>query len=325
MKTPLFHVLGIGNALVDILAEVDDAFLAANGQAKGRMQLVDSAQITALYDKVGPAIEMSGGSGANTAVGVVALGGKAAYIGKVAADQLGAVFRHDSQSIGVHFHSTDHKGDLTTGCCLVLVTPDGERTMNTYLGASQVLSVEDIDPQLIADSAVTYLEGYLFDPPAAKQAFYKAAELAHAAGREVAMTLSDVFCVERYLADFRDLLGKHVDIVFANQAEAEALFETKDLNAIIRGFRQHCKLAVVTRSAEDTLIISADTEIYVPVVPIQKLVDATGAGDLYAAGFLYGYTSGMSLQDAAKQGAMAAAAIIQQRGARLPKGLKLAA
>lgn len=325
MKAFSFNVCGIGNALVDILAEVDDAFLAQHNQAKGRMQLVDQPQMKALYQHVGPAVEMSGGSGANTMSGVVAMGGKAAYIGKVAEDQLGDVFRHDSQTVGVHFNSAPHVGELSTGCCLVLVTPDGERTMNTYLGASQALGLDDIDAPLIADSAVTYLEGYLFDPPAAKQGFYQAAELAHAAGREVAMTLSDVFCVERYRADFLDLLGKHIDIVFANIHEAEALFQTKDLAQIMAGFRQHSQLTIVTRGAEDTLVITPQNTIHAPINPVEKVVDATGAGDLYAAGFLYGYTQGMPLETCAKHGATAAAAIIQQVGARLPKNLKLAA
>lgn len=309
-------VLGIGNALVDILSHTTDDALATLGLHKGTMHLIDQARAEALYANIGPATEISGGSAANTIAGVASFGGRAGYIGKVACDQLGTVFHHDMNAQGIHFNTSPFTGELATGCCIVLVTPDGERTMNTYLGASNALSVTDLDEPLIAAAQVTYLEGYLFDPPAAKEAFYAAAEIARGTGRKVALTLSDLFCVGRHRDDFQKLISTHVDILFANEQELCAQYQTDDLDAAIAAARGDADILAVTRSEKGAVIITRDETISVPAQPIAKLIDTTGAGDLFAGGFLYGLTAGRSLAECGRLGTIAAAEVISHIGAR---------
>jgi len=311
-----FDVLGIGNAIVDVLAHVDDAFLLKNDLVKGSMRLIDEAQAQALYESLGPTVESSGGSAANTIAGLASFGCRTAFIGKVKADQLGEVFAHDIRATGAHFDTPMAADGPGTARCLVLVTPDGERTMNTWLGAAQNLGPDDIDEELVKSSAIVYLEGYLWDPPAAKEAFLKAAQIAQAAGRKVALTLSDSFCVDRHRESFLDLIANHVDILFANEAEIKSLYQVDNFNDAMHAARRDCGLAVLTRSAAGSVIALPDDVHVIEARPVEKLVDATGAGDLFAAGFLAGLSHGLSLPDSARMGAMAAAEIIQQLGAR---------
>jgi sugar/nucleoside kinase (ribokinase family) len=315
MTAASLDVVGIGNAIVDVIAQAEDAFLARYRLDKGAMRLIDAAEATALYAAMGPGIEISGGSAGNTMAGIASLGGRGAYIGKVAEDQLGGVFRHDMQAIGLRFDTTPLRSGAPTGRCLILVTPDAQRTMSTSLGASVELGPEDVPGDLIAAAQVTYLEGYLFDPPRAKEAFRKAAELAHAAGRRVSLTLSDAFCVERYRAEFRALVAGHVDILFANEAEIRALYETdfEHALAVVRGV---CALAVLTRSEHGSVIVTADAVHRVPAEPVDRLLDTTGAGDLYASGFLFGLTHGRDLPTCARLGSLCAAEILGHYGAR---------
>jgi sugar/nucleoside kinase (ribokinase family) len=323
MTEASLDVVGIGNAIVDVIAKADDAFIAANGLVKGAMTLVDMDRSEALYGRMGPGIEMSGGSAGNTMAGIASLGGRGGFIGKVRDDQLGAVFRHDMRALGVRFDTAPLTAGPTTARCLIVVTPDAQRTMNTYLGACVELGPEDLDEGMIRAAKVTYMEGYLFDPPQAKAAFRRAAWVAHAAGREVSLTLSDSFCVERHRADFVDLVENDVDIVFANQHEATALFETgDDLDAALDLFRRRCKVAVVTLSEKGALVVSGDRTVRVPAEPIERLVDTTGAGDLFAAGYLVGHTSGRDLADSLRLGAIAAAEVISHVGARPAAALK---
>ena len=319
-------VVGIGNALVDVLTHVDDAALATLGVTKGTMQLISKTDAENLYTHIGPATEMSGGSAANTIAGVASFGGRAAYIGKVANDQLGAVFRHDITSQGIVFHTVPDDSGQATGCCLVLVTPDGERTMNTYLGASNALTLQDLDPALIQAAQITYLEGYLFDPPEAKLAFYAAAEMARAAGRRVALTLSDLFCVERHRGDFQKLIATHVDVLFANEQELCAQYQTDHLDTAINAARGHADILAVTRSAKGAVIVTPQETIAVAAKPFVEVVDTTGAGDLFAGGFLHGLTQGLTLFECGHLGVLAAAEIISHIGARPQVSLaKLAA
>ncbi|KQT54154.1 carbohydrate kinase [Aureimonas sp. Leaf454] len=313
-----YDVLAIGNAIVDIIARTDDAFLAEAGIQKGSMTLIDTARATALYGAMGPAIEMSGGSAANTAAGVLSLGGTSAYIGKVSHDQLGTIFTHDIQALGVVYRTAPLAGDPPTARSMILVTPDGERSMNTYLGACVELSPSDIDEDLVAAARVTYFEGYLWDPPLAKDAIRLAAEITHRAGHEVAMSLSDSFCVHRYRDEFLELLRSGtVDIVFANEAEALALYETADLDhALSRIGAETRRFAVVTLSEKGCIVVEGDRRIAVPADPVSAVVDTTGAGDLFAAGFLRGYTAGRSHEVSARLGAIAAGRIIEQIGPR---------
>lgn len=323
MTSATCDVLGIGNAIVDILAKTDDAFLTAHAMAKGSMSLIDEAQAAAIYTAMGPGIEISGGSAANTIVGVADFGARAAFVGKVKNDQLGGVFSHDIRAAGVAFQTEAASDGPATACCYVLVTPDGERTMNTYLGAAQNLHPRDIDAAQIGAASITYLEGYLWDPKDAKDAFVKAAAAAHAASRTVALTLSDAFCVGRYRAEFLDLMRKRtVDLVFANEAELTALYETADFDAALAQFRQDVGLGVVTRSEKGCVVVSKDGVENVPAFPVDKVVDTTGAGDLFAAGFLFGMVRGMEAKRAAQLGALAAAEIIQHIGARPQTSLK---
>lgn len=317
MTEPRFDVLGIGNAIVDVMARADDDFLIREGLAKGSMRLIDAAEAERLYGAFGPATESSGGSAGNTVAGVASLGGRAAFIGKVAEDQLGAIYRHDMRAIGVWFGTPGLPEGIPTARSMILVTPDGERTMNTFLGAAQELSPADIDPDAVAAAAITFLEGYLWDPPRAKDAFRRAAALAHGAGRKVALTLSDPFCVDRYRSEFLALVRDgSVDILLANAHELRSLYETASLDAAIAALRRDCPLSAVTASEDGSYIVTAETVEKVPADKIDRLVDATGAGDLYAAGFLLGIARGLPLATAGALGALAAAEVISHMGAR---------
>ncbi|TWA95486.1 sugar/nucleoside kinase (ribokinase family) [Azospirillum brasilense] len=316
MATAEFDVTGIGNAIVDVIAHADDAFLTANGIEKGAMTLIDAARAEELYGRMGPGIEVSGGSAGNTMAGIASLGGKGAYIGKVHGDQLGQVFRHDIRAAGVRFETAAGHGGAPTARCLILVTPDAQRSMNTFLGACVELGPEDIDEALIANSQVTYLEGYLWDPPRAKEAFRKAASTAHGAGRKVSLSLSDSFCVHRHHAEFLDLVEGHVDILFANEHEITALYRTDHFEDALEAVKRLGKTAALTRSEKGAVIVSGGEVVEVPASPVARVVDTTGAGDLYAAGFLYGYTRGMAPAVCGRIGALAAAEIISHVGAR---------
>ncbi|HCM83913.1 MAG TPA: adenosine kinase [Alphaproteobacteria bacterium] len=309
-------VVGIGNALVDVLSHADDATLDKLNLVKGTMHLVSQEQAENLYKGIGPATEMSGGSAANTIAGIASFGGRAAYIGKVANDQLGAVFSHDMKSQGITFNTQPHEGGIATGCCLVLVTPDGERTMNTFLGASNALAAHDIDANLIQSAQYIYLEGYLFDPPAAKEAFFAAAEMARNSRTRVALTLSDLFCVGRHRDDFERLIRTHVDVLFANEQELIAQYQAPDLQTAITAARGSADILAVTRSEKGAVIITKDETIEVAAQKVKKVVDTTGAGDLFASGFLYGLTQGMDLAECGRLGTVAAAEIISHLGAR---------
>ena len=316
MVAATIDVAGIGNAIVDVISHAPEAFLAAEGLAKGTMTLIDAAQADALYARMGAGIESSGGSAGNTMAGIAALGGRGAYIGKVRDDTLGMVFRHDITAVGVSFATPPATSGPGTARCLILVTPDGQRTMATYLGAAGDLGPEDIDPAVIGAAKITYLEGYLFDQPRAKEAFRKAAALAHATGRRVALTLSDPFCVDRHRADFRDLVSGDIDILFANEAEICSLYETQSFDAAAAAVRGHVEIAALTRSAAGSVIIAGDAVHRVSASPVARVVDTTGAGDLYAAGVLCGLTQGLPLPTCGTIGSLCAAEIISHVGAR---------
>jgi adenosine kinase len=323
MTEAKYDVLGIGNALFDVLVRTDEGFLAAHGMTKGGMALIDEARAAAIYRDMGPATEMSGGSAANTIVGVANLGARAAYVGKVRDDQIGRMYVHDIRAAGVAFETKAAADGPATGCSYILVTPDGERTMNTYLGAAQELMPGDIDEGQIAASRVIYLEGYLWDPKSAKDAFVKASTIAHGAGRQVALTLSDSFCVDRYRGEFLDLMrSRTVDLVFANEAELHSLYQTSDFDTALKQLRVDAKLGVVTRSEKGCVVASKDGVIAVPAFPIREVVDTTGAGDLFAAGFLFGLVRGAGYENAGRLGALAAAEVIQHIGARPQVSLK---
>jgi sugar/nucleoside kinase (ribokinase family) len=326
MTAPRYDVLGIGNAIVDVIANAEDDFLVKHGMHKGGMALIDEPRARTIYDAMGPAIRASGGSAANTIVGVASLGARAAFVGKVKDDQLGRVFGHDIRAAGVSFHTEPAREGPSTARCYIMVTPDGERTMNTFLGAAQDLKPSDIDEQSIAAAAVTYLEGYLWDPPQAKEAFVKAAGIAHKAGRQVALTLSDAFCVDRYRAEFLDLIQKGtVDIVFANERELHSLYETSDFDTAAKALRSDAKLGVVTRSEKGCVVLGPTGDIAVPAAKVTKVVDVTGAGDLFAAGFLVGLARRRDHRTAARLGALCAAEVIQHLGARPEVSLKVLA
>lgn len=312
-----YDVLGIGNAIVDVLARTEDDFLVAQGMRKGGMALIDEARAEAVYAAMGPAVEVSGGSAANTIAGVASFGARACFVGKVKDDPLGTVFAHDIRAAGVAFDTRPAGDGPATARSFILVTPDGERTMNTYLGAAQDLHPDDIDPDAVAAAAITYLEGYLWDPENAKNAFVKAAKIAHAAGRKVALTLSDSFCVDRWRDEFLQLMRSGtVDLVFANEAELRSLYQTADFDAAVTVLRQDVRLAVVTRSEKGCLVVSRDATAAVKAFPVDRVVDTTGAGDLFAAGFLFGIARGDDHETAARLGALAAAEVIQHIGAR---------
>lgn len=320
---PEYDVLCIGNAIVDIIARCDEAFLVDNTIIKGAMNLIDAERAELLYSRMGPAVETSGGSAGNTAAGIASLGGKAAYFGKVSDDQLGELFAHDIRAQGVAFDSKPLKGFPPTARSMIFVTDDGERSMNTYLGACVELGPEDVEEEKAKGAKVTYFEGYLWDPPRAKEAIRMTAELAHAAGREVSMTLSDPFCVDRYRDEFLDLMRSGtVDIVFANESELKSLYQTASFDTALDAIRKDCKLAAVTRSEHGSVVVRGDETVKVEAIEISELVDTTGAGDLYAAGFLFGYTTGRSLADCGKLGSLAAGIVIQQVGPRPQKSLR---
>jgi sugar/nucleoside kinase (ribokinase family) len=316
MAHSALDVVGIGNAIVDVIAHADDAFLDAHGMIKGAMTLVDEARAEAIYDAMGPAIVSSGGSAGNTVVGIASLGGRAGYIGKVRDDALGREFRHDIGAAGVTYTTVASGDGPATARCLILVTADAQRTMNTYLGACVNLTPDDIDDALIASAQVTYLEGYLYDPPQAQAAFRKAAAVAHAAGRRVSLSLSDAFCVQRHRAAFLELIEHHVDVLFANEAETLALFETAEVSEAIAALRRIAPLAAVTRGEAGSLVVTAQETIDVACAPVARVVDTTGAGDLYAAGFLVGLTRGETLAACGRLGSIAAAEIVSHVGAR---------
>jgi sugar/nucleoside kinase (ribokinase family) len=309
-------VIGIGNALVDVLCHESETFLDRHGLAKGTMHLIDEARARALYDAMGPAVEISGGSAANTIVGVASFGGRAHYVGKVRNDQLGEVFSHDLKAVGVHYTTPMATNGPSTGRCLIVVTPDAQRTMNTYLGASTQLGPADIDARLIARGRILYLEGYLFDPPAAQEAFRAAAGFAHAAGRKVALTLSDPFCVDRHRAAFVDLVERHVDVLFANEVEICALYEANDFDAALQHVRRHCEIAALTRSERGSVVVAGGEVHVIEAQKVDAVVDTTGAGDLYASGFLFGLSRGMDLPACGRLGSLAAAEVISHVGAR---------
>jgi sugar/nucleoside kinase (ribokinase family) len=316
-----YDLCAIGNALVDIIVSTDDEFLRKHSVAKGAMTLVDDKTASELYAHSGSAVEMSsGGSAANTLAGVASLGGNAAFMGKVGGDQFGDVFAHDLRAQNIVF-SSPVSPDLPTGRCLILVTPDAQRSMSTYLGAAVEFGTEDIDAQLVQHSSITYLEGYLFDKEPAKQAFLKASKLSHDAGKKMALTLSDTFCVMRHREAFLDLVRNQVDILFANENEIQTLYETKDLNAAIKAVRAHTDIAVVTLGSKGALVVSGENTYEIPPHPVASVIDTTGAGDLFAAGFLYGHTHGKALAESARIGAIAAAEVISHYGPRPQKKL----
>jgi sugar/nucleoside kinase (ribokinase family) len=316
MADTRYDVVGIGNAIVDIIGRCDDAFLSKHDLAKGFMRLIDAQQADKLYSLMGPGTERSGGSAANTIAGIASFGAKTAFIGRVAEDQFGKVFAHDIRAIGVSYETPPAKSGAPTALCLIFVTPDGERTMNTFLGASTELGPREVDEALIASAQVTYLEGYLFDKPDAKEAFRAAAAIAGKAGRKTALTLSDAFCVDRHRDDFRKLVHHGVDILFANEKEITALYEVNRFEDAVTAVRGDCEIAVLTRSALGSLIVTDRATIDIRPEPVAKVVDVTGAGDLYAAGFLYGFTRGLSLADCGRLGSLAAAEVISHIGAR---------
>jgi sugar/nucleoside kinase (ribokinase family) len=323
MTSAKYDVLGIGNAIFDVLVQTDDGFLNSHGMTKGGMALIDEARAASIYRDMGPATEMSGGSAANTIVGIANLGARAAYVGKVKDDQIGRLYAHDIRAAGVAFETAPAPGGPATGCSYILVTPDGERTMNTYLGAAQDLTPADIDDAQIAASAIVYLEGYLWDPASAKEAFVKASTIAHGAGRQVALTMSDSFCVDRYRDEFLGLMRNGTaDLIFANEAELRSLYQTQDFDSALTQLRNDVKLGVVTRSEKGCVVASSEGVISVPAFPIQKLVDTTGAGDLFAAGFLFGLVRGAGYEKAGMLGGLAAAEVIQHIGARPQTSLK---
>ena len=315
-------VVGIGNAIVDVIAHADEPFLAEEGLAKGAMTLIDAARADALYARMGSAVESSGGSAGNTMAGIASLGAKGGYIGKVRDDLLGQVFRHDITAIGVRFDTAAATDGPGTARCLICVTPDGQRTMATYLGACVELGPEDLDIDLIAAARITYLEGYLFDPPRAQEAFRAAAAVAHAAGRKVALSLSDPFCVERHRAAFRDLVSGDIDILFANEAEICSLYQTEDFDTAANAVRDHVEIAALTRSAAGSVIIAGNETHTIAAVRVARVVDTTGAGDLYASGFLYGLSRDLPLPACGRIGSLCAAEIISHMGARPEAPLK---
>lgn len=315
-------VLAIGNAIVDVISSAEPAFLEARGIGRGTMRLITAAEAETLYAAMGPGREVSGGSAANTVVGVAALGGRPAFIGRVADDQLGQVFRHDIVAAGVDYATPASESGDPTGRCLVLVTPDGERTMNTYLGACQQLSEADIDAELVAGSAVLYLEGYLWDPPVPRAAMQKAIAIAKARGRKVAFTLSDVFCVEGHRESFRDLLAAHVDLMFANENELKALWQTDDLAVAMAAMAKQPCVSVVTRSEKGAVVLAGGEAIEVPAEVVARVVDTTGAGDLFAGGFLAAHVQGRDWATCARTGCIAAAEVISHFGARPEADLK---
>ena len=316
MSTAQFDVTAIGNAIVDVIAQSDDAFLDKHKLPKGVMNLIDTETAERLYGDMGPGKEASGGSAGNTIAGIAALGGRTAYIGKVAKDQLGDVFTHDMRAVGVTYDTTPLVGGLPTARSLIIVTPDAQRTMQTFLGATTQLGPEDVNMSYITGSKVLYLEGYLWDQPRAKEAMRNAAMAAQKAGVKVAFTLSDSFCVARYRAEFLELVDKHVDILFANEHEILSLYEVESFDDALQHVRGHCEVAALTRSEKGSVVLRGNEVHVIDAVPGVKVVDTTGAGDAYAAGFLYAYTQGLDLATCGRLGGAMAAQVIAQYGPR---------
>jgi sugar/nucleoside kinase (ribokinase family) len=320
---PRLDVLAIGNAIVDVIATADDEFIVAEGLNKGSMRLIDADEATRLYDHMGPAREISGGSAANSVAGIAMLGGTAGFIGQVADDQLGEVFAHDIRSIGVEFTTPARNGEVPTARCLILVTPDAQRTMNTFLGAAQYLPPAALDEQQVRDAAILYLEGYLWDPEEPRAAMQRAIEIAHAAGRKVAFTLSDSFCIARHGGSFNQLIDdKRIDILFANEAEILALTGESDFDAAVEAVASRLPLLVVTRSEKGAIAVENGRRVEVAAEPVERVIDTTGAGDLFAAGFLFGHARGRPNEESLRLGAIAAAEVISHYGARPEADLK---
>ena len=311
-----FDVVGIGNAIVDVLVQAEDAFLDNHGLHKGTMALVDERQAERLYASVGPGLETSGGSAANTLAGIAQLGGRAAFIGRVRDDQLGAIFSHDIRSVGATFTTPPSSQGPSTARCLILVTPDAQRTMCTYLGASVNLDPADLDLELVAQAKVLYLEGYLWDSDEAKRAFLAAADVARRHGGQVALSLSDAFCVDRHRRSFQELVDSHVDLLFANEMEITSLYEANSFEDAAEQVRGRCSIAALTRSEAGSLVLSGDQSIPIPPFHLGELVDTTGAGDLYAAGFLHAHTRGDSLERCGQLGSLCAGQVVTQLGPR---------
>lgn len=321
MPNATYDVVGVGNAIVDVLNFAEDKAVEAAGLVKGSMTLVDEARALALYATIGQTTECSGGSVANSLAGLASLGANCAFIGKVKSDQLGSIFTHDMRAVGVTFDSAPMTEGAATATCLIYVTPDAQRTMATYLGACGLVTEADIDEKLIQSSAITYIEGYLWDLPSAKAAIRKAMSAARAAGRKVAFTLSDTFCVNRHRDEFLQLAEGQVDILFANEAEIKALYETDDLETAISRIKGKCPVVAITRSEQGSVVISGSETLHIPTQPVPNVVDTTGAGDLYAAGFLYGIAKNKPLSACASLGNACAGQIITQLGARSQKPL----
>jgi len=318
----LYDVAAIGNALVDVIAQASDAFLEAEGLVKGSMQLVDADYSAGLYGRMGQAVEASGGSACNTVAGVASLGGTGAHIGKVGRDALGEVFAHDLNAIGARFAGGVLKDATPTGRCLINVTPEGERTMCTFLGAAALLEPEDVQAEVIESAQTVFLEGYLFDPPPARQAFAKAAGLARAAGRLVAITLSDAFVIDRHREALLGFIDTQVDVLFANEGEITSLYRTATFDEAIDAVRGHAKIAALTRGEQGSVIVTGGEMHEIAAIPVQKVVDTTGAGDQYAAGFLFGLARGRSLSHCGQLGSMAASEVISHYGPRPQTSLK---
>ena len=322
MSDYTYDVLAVGNALVDVITTAEPQFLDTHAIPKGTMRLIAADEAERLYGLMGSGKEVSGGSAANSVAGIAAMGGRPAFVGRVASDQLGEVFAHDIRAAGVAFATPPMLDGPPTGRCLIVVTPDGDRTMSTYLGACQELSEADIDEATVRASAITYLEGYLWDPVGPRAALRKAMAIARSAGRKVAFTLSDVFCVEQSRADLKALLGTHVDVLFGNENEVRALYQTDDLDAAMTELATHATITVVTRSEKGAVVINGGERHVVAAEPVARVVDTTGAGDLFAGGFLHALVNGRSLPDCARAGGIAAGEIISHYGARSEADLK---
>jgi sugar/nucleoside kinase (ribokinase family) len=322
MSQAKYDVVGIGNAIVDVLSHANDGFLEERRLVKGTMALIDEAAAEALYAEMGPGVECSGGSAANTIAGIASLGGNAAFIGKVRDDQIGRVFAHDIRSLGVTFATPPANNGATTARCLILVTPDAQRTMNTFLGACTQLGPEDIEPGIVANADITYLEGYLWDPPMAKEAFRKAMQISHDAGHMVALSLSDPFCVDRWRDEFIALVENEVDILFANENEIVSLYKARDFDEALQRVRHRVQIAALTRSERGSVVIAGEEVHVIDAEKLPKVVDTTGAGDLYAAGFLHGLTQGRDLHDCGRIGSLCAAEVISHFGARPERPLR---
>jgi sugar/nucleoside kinase (ribokinase family) len=326
MTNVTYDALCIGNAICDVFAHVEDDFLVAENLVKASMRLIDTGEALRLYDKMGQTVRISGGSAGNTAAGIASLGGKPAYLGKVARDELGDSYAHDMKGTGVYFNTDPLVGGAPTARSMILITPDGERTMNTYLGACVELSPKDVDPAVVAASAVTYMEGYLWDPPAAKRAFLEAARIAHENGRKVGLTLSDAFCVDRYRDEFQGLLRDGVvDLMFANEHELKSLYQTADLDTAIAAARETCKLTALTLGGNGAMAITREETVHAPALKVSEVVDLTGAGDLFASGFLFGLARDFDLKTSTELGCLCASTVITHVGARPERPLKAVA